>query len=65
VVPVAIDESWRLLRYNYLPVPFGTRVRVWLGPPIARHPDEDRAALVERVRDEIATTLGRWRRDRA
>jgi 1-acyl-sn-glycerol-3-phosphate acyltransferase len=61
VVPVAIDESWRLLRHNYLPVPFGTRVRVWLGPPIARRPGEDPAVLLGRVRDEIATTLERWR----
>ena len=34
VVPVCIDESWRLLRYNLRPVPFGTRVRVWIGDPI-------------------------------
>jgi 1-acyl-sn-glycerol-3-phosphate acyltransferase len=61
VVPVAIDESWRLLRHNYLPVPFGTRVRVWLGPPIARRHGEDPAVMLGRVRDEIATTLERWR----
>jgi 1-acyl-sn-glycerol-3-phosphate acyltransferase len=61
VVPVAIDESWRLLRHNYLPVPFGTRVRVHLGAPIARRPDEDHAALLERVRYEIDATLARWR----
>jgi 1-acyl-sn-glycerol-3-phosphate acyltransferase len=62
VVPVAIDESWRLLRHNYLPVPFGTRVRVWVGAPVPRRPGEDVAALLERVRDEIAATLDRWRR---
>jgi 1-acyl-sn-glycerol-3-phosphate acyltransferase len=62
VLPVAIDESWRLLRHNYLPVPFGTRVRVHLGAPIARQPGEDPEALLERVRDEIAATLARWRR---
>ncbi len=61
VVPVAIDESWKLLRYNLLPVPFGTRVRVYFGAPIARAPDEDRAALLRRVREEIAATLARWR----
>jgi 1-acyl-sn-glycerol-3-phosphate acyltransferase len=61
VVPVAIDESWRLLRHNYLPDPFGTRVRVWLGPPIARRHGEDPAVMLGRVRDEIATTLERWR----
>jgi 1-acyl-sn-glycerol-3-phosphate acyltransferase len=64
VLPVAIDESWRLLRHNYLPVPFGTRVRVHLGRPIPREPDEDPLALVERARAEIAATLTRWRQPR-
>jgi len=64
VVPVAIDESWRLLRYNYLPIPFGTRVRVRLGAPISRRPDEDAGQLLARVHDEIAVTLERWRRPR-
>jgi 1-acyl-sn-glycerol-3-phosphate acyltransferase len=63
VIPVTIDESWRLLQHNYLPVPWGVRVRVHIGAPIARRPDEDRAALIERVRDEIAATLARWRPD--
>jgi 1-acyl-sn-glycerol-3-phosphate acyltransferase len=61
VVPVAIDESWRLLRHNYLPVPFGTAVRVFLGTPIARRPGEDASALLETAREEIAATLARWR----
>lgn len=60
VVPVAIDESWRLLRHNYLPVPFGTRVRVWIGAPIAREPD-DAAAVLATVRSQIDATLSRWR----
>jgi 1-acyl-sn-glycerol-3-phosphate acyltransferase len=62
IVPVAIDESWRLLRYNYLPVPFGTRVRVHVGSPIERRADEDPTALLERARTEIAQALDRWRR---
>jgi 1-acyl-sn-glycerol-3-phosphate acyltransferase len=61
VVPVAIDESWRLLRHNYLPVPFGTHVRVHVGTPIARRTDEDRPALVEHVHREIAAALASWR----
>ncbi len=61
IVPVAIDQSWKLLRYNYLPVPFGTRVRVHIGAPIGRTPGEDRTALLERVRTEIADSLARWR----
>jgi 1-acyl-sn-glycerol-3-phosphate acyltransferase len=63
VVPVAIDESWRLLQHNFLPVPWGVRVRVHIGAPIARHADEDGAALLERVREEIAAMLAEWRGD--
>ncbi len=61
VVPIAIDESWRLLRFNLLPVPFGTRIRVHLGDPIERHPDEDRSALLSAVREEITKTIEGWR----
>src|SRR5207248_3487144 len=28
IVPVAIDESWRPMQSNFLPIPFGVRVRV-------------------------------------
>lgn len=61
VVPVAIDESWRLLRHRLLPVPFGTRVRVRIGDPIPRTPGEDRDGLLRRVEEEIRATLERWR----
>lgn len=65
VVPVVIDKSWRLLRHNYFPVPWGTRIRVYLGKPIARHAGEDRRALVSHVHDEIDAVLTRWQHDRA
>jgi 1-acyl-sn-glycerol-3-phosphate acyltransferase len=61
VVPVTIDHSWRLLQYNYLPVPWGVHVNVHIGAPIARREDEDRMALLQRVRDDIQSTLDRWR----
>jgi 1-acyl-sn-glycerol-3-phosphate acyltransferase len=61
VVPVAIDGSWRLLRHNLLPVPWGVRVRVRIAEPIARRPGEDADAVIARVRDEIAATLAHWR----
>ena len=61
VLPVAIDNSWKLLRHNLLPVPFGTRVHVYMGDPIARRENEDGAALLERVREEINGVLHRWR----
>ena len=62
VVPVAIDDAWKLLRHNLLPVPFGTRVRVRIGDPIPRTPGEDRFALLARAREEIAGTLDAWRK---
>jgi 1-acyl-sn-glycerol-3-phosphate acyltransferase len=64
VVVVAIDESWRLLRFNLMPIPFGTRVRVRIGAPIARRPDEDRHALIEAARAEVERTLAGWRAER-
>ncbi len=63
VVPVAIDESWRLLAHNLLPVPFGTRVRVRFGAPIARTAD-DGPELLRRAREDIESTLTRWRSER-
>jgi 1-acyl-sn-glycerol-3-phosphate acyltransferase len=65
VVSVAIDKSWRLLRHNYFPVPWGTRIRVYVGKPIGRHANEDRHALVGQVHDEIDAVLTRWQHDRS
>ncbi len=61
IVPVTIDQSWRLLEHNYLPLPWGTRVHVHIGAPIARRPDEDPRVLLDHVHDEIAAVLERWR----
>ena len=61
ILPVAIDNSWKLLRNNLLPVPFGTRVHIWMGDPIARQPGEDGAAVLARVREQIAGVLAAWR----
>jgi 1-acyl-sn-glycerol-3-phosphate acyltransferase len=62
VVPVTIDESWRLLCHNLLPVPYGTRIRVRFANPIPRSPENDPAQILDRVHDEIEETLLRWRK---
>jgi 1-acyl-sn-glycerol-3-phosphate acyltransferase len=61
VVPVTIDQSWRLLAHNFLPVPWGVRIRIRIDEPIARRPDEDRALLVDGVRATMQDALSRWR----
>ena len=61
VVTVAIDESWRVMRHNYFPVPFGVHVRIRIAAPIARTAGEDRRALIDLVHADIAATLERWR----
>lgn len=63
MVTATIDGSWKLLRYKAYPIPFGTRVRVRFGDPIARSPEEDRRRVLESMRDEIAATLDEWRDD--
>jgi 1-acyl-sn-glycerol-3-phosphate acyltransferase len=62
LLPTTIDGSWQLLRHNLWPIPYGIVVRVRFGDPIARSADEDRSALIEAVRSEIAGTLDRWRK---
>ncbi len=64
IVPAVIEGSWRLLRFNLFPVPFGTRIRVRIGDPIARSPDEDPMALLEQVRAQISETLESWREEK-
>jgi 1-acyl-sn-glycerol-3-phosphate acyltransferase len=61
VVPVAIDQSWRLLRYNLFPIPFGVRVQVYFGAPIQRNSTDDLDSMLNRARAEIEEKLRRWR----
>jgi 1-acyl-sn-glycerol-3-phosphate acyltransferase len=61
LVPVAIDESWKLERYRMRPVPFGTRIRVRLCDPIPRSPEEDRPALLRQAESEIRRAVEGWR----
>lgn len=55
VVPVTIEGSWELMRYRFLPVPFGVRVTVRIHPPIARTGDDK--ALVDEIEGVIRGAL--------
>ena len=61
LLPTTIDGSWQLLRHKLWPIPYGIVVRVRFGDPIARSTGEDRCALVDAARQEIGSTLERWR----
>jgi 1-acyl-sn-glycerol-3-phosphate acyltransferase len=60
VVPAAIDGSWRLLRSNLLPVPFGTTIRIRFGDPIPREPG-DAHSVADAAEEWIRSTLAAWR----
>lgn len=63
VVPVCIDNSWRIMQHKMLPIPWGIRVRFWAGDPIERHPDEDPYAVFAEVERQIQHTMERFRGD--
>jgi 1-acyl-sn-glycerol-3-phosphate acyltransferase len=60
VIPAAIDGSWQLLRHKLFPIPFGTRIRIRFGDPIARLGD-DAAAVLGRAQEWIQGTVTEWR----
>ena len=62
ILPVAIDGSWKLLRHNLLPVPFGVRIRIRFADPVARG-DLEESAILDHAREEITSTLERWRNE--
>jgi 1-acyl-sn-glycerol-3-phosphate acyltransferase len=65
VVPVCIDNSWRIVENKMLPVPYGTRIRCWIGDPIERRPDEDPYAIVAQVERLVQETMARFRGEQA
>lgn len=61
VVPVCIDNSWRIMQHKMLPIPWGVRMRFWAGDPIERHAGEDPYAIVAEVERQIRATMARFR----
>lgn len=61
VVPVCIDNSWRIMQHGMRPIPWGVRMRFWAGDPIERRPDEDPYAIVDECERRIRATLTRFR----
>ncbi|MDE0885473.1 MAG: lysophospholipid acyltransferase family protein [Myxococcota bacterium] len=61
IVPVTIDGSWYLLVNRLLPVPFRTTVRLHVGDPIERSPNEDLNAIIVECQERIEKVLAGWR----
>lgn len=61
IVVVTIENSWKLMRWNFLPVPFGICVRVRIDAPIARSAHEDHAQMIVELRTRIAQNLATMR----
>ena len=61
VVPVAVEGGWVAMRHNFLPVPFGTRLRMRIGDPIPRTEGEDREAIIDQARRFTDEALTEWR----
>jgi 1-acyl-sn-glycerol-3-phosphate acyltransferase len=61
VVPIAVDGGWSAMRHNFLPVPFGTRLKMRIGDPIPRTEGEDREAIIDQARVFVDTALTEWR----
>jgi 1-acyl-sn-glycerol-3-phosphate acyltransferase len=55
VVPVTIDGSWELMRYNFFPVPWGVRVTLRIHPALSRGGDDKAvvAAVEGLIRREL------------
>jgi 1-acyl-sn-glycerol-3-phosphate acyltransferase len=61
IIPTAIEGSWRVFQRNMLPIPFGSKVRIRFGEPIARVVGESPVEVLERCQDWIEATLVEWR----
>ncbi len=61
ILPVCIDASWRIVSRGMRPIPWGVRIRCWMGDPIERRPGEDARALVAEVEQRIRAAMARFR----
>lgn len=65
VVPVCIDNSWRIMQHGMKPIPWGIRMRFWAGDPIERKPGDDPYAIVAECERQIRATMARFRSEAA
>ena len=56
LVPVTIDGTWQLLRYSFLPVPWGCSITITVGKPITINA-EDPALQIQQIESLIHSQL--------
>lgn len=57
VVPVSIDGAWRIMRFKFLPVPFGVSVVCTVHKAIAVGAEEDPLSVSRRCEDTLRVAL--------
>jgi 1-acyl-sn-glycerol-3-phosphate acyltransferase len=55
IVPVTIDGTWKLLRYNFWPVPYGITITITVGLP--EKIEQDSSKQIQKIEGEIASLL--------
>ena len=65
VVPVCIDNSWRIMQHGMKPIPWGVRLRFWAGDPIERKPGDVPYAIVAECERQIRDAMARFRAEAA
>lgn len=65
VVPVALENSWKIMRHDFLPIPWGIQLGMWIGDPMPRHPDEDCKALIDEIEARVRAGGARLRGETA
>ena len=61
IVPCCLDNSWRLMENNFLPIPCGLRLHFSCIPPIKREAGESTDELIHRIEQIISRELQKLR----
>ena len=57
VVPCYLDNSWRLMENNFMPIPYGVALRFSAAAPLQRDPNESTDELINRLEAMIGSEL--------
>ncbi|MDC3132707.1 1-acyl-sn-glycerol-3-phosphate acyltransferase [Flavobacteriaceae bacterium] len=52
IVPISIQNSWQLAKYNYLPIPMGIKLKFKVHKPMANN-TEERYEIIKKIEQQI------------